>query len=79
MSRPNPHLEMANDVFNRMFGLPIIAPPDPIPDLETAEGIVGLQSDNADIEQSESSFYPLNLPTLSPDEIAEGDARQEHC
>jgi hypothetical protein len=75
----NPHLDMANDVFNRMFGLPKIHAPDPLTELEAAEGIVGLQSDNADIEQSESSFYPLNLPTLSPDEIAEGDARQEHC
>jgi hypothetical protein len=71
MSRPNPHLEMANDVFNRMFGLPIITPPDPISDLETAEGIVGLQSDNADIAQSESTFYPLTAEQLAEGHITE--------
>lgn len=26
----NPHLEMANEVFNMMFGLPKIAPPEPL-------------------------------------------------
>lgn len=26
----NPHLEMANEVFNMMFGLPKILPPEPL-------------------------------------------------
>jgi hypothetical protein len=39
---------------------------------ETAEGIVGLQSDNTDIAQSESSFYPLTA-----EQIAEGHITEE--
>lgn len=38
----NPHLDMANDVFNRMFGLPIIAPPEPI---EAEHGICAVTPD----------------------------------
>lgn len=40
-------------------GIPPIGTPDPIADLEASEGLVGLQSDNTDIEVSESAFYPL--------------------
>jgi hypothetical protein len=28
--KPNPYLDMVNDVFNMTFGLPKIEPPEPI-------------------------------------------------
>lgn len=42
MNARNPHLEMANDVFNRMFGLPTITPPDPLSADEASEGVCAL-------------------------------------
>jgi len=42
-----------------------------------------LSADEAEHETENGLFagpeWAANLPTLSPDEIAEGDARQEHC
>lgn len=37
-------------------GIPPMAP-DPIADLETSEGLLGLQSDNCDIDVSESVYF----------------------
>lgn len=48
-------------------GIPPIGTPDPIADDEAEHGICAMAP------------IPSDLPTLSPDEIAEGDARQEHC
>lgn len=64
----NPHLDMANDVFDRMFGLPKITPPDPIADQETECGIL---AQNADISQSESTLYPLSDAQMDEGNITE--------
>lgn len=40
-------------------GIPPIGTPDPIADLETSEGLLGLQSDNCDIDVTESVYFPM--------------------
>lgn len=48
----NPHLKMANDVMERMFGLPPIAPPNELAALETSEGITAQDADMSPDEEA---------------------------